>query len=485
MRKYIKRALKFIIFIVIFFCASKYNNKINAKECEHDYSYIDKVESTCTTEGVYAHYICNKCGAIFDENKNETTLDALIIAKKDHNYSNLVRLIPPSCQVYGVKAHYYCFDCNKLFDENKIETTEEALRIEKTDHIYSNLILETPATCKSEGEHSHYICEICDKLFDENYVEVNAKDLIIPKCDHDYGNLIEEVPAVIDFAGVKSHYRCSVCNQYFDENKKEVSYNMLIIPPLKQLFFKDNIYLQTNDPIPNTYSLSVSDLNENSNLDFKKIHDDLHLNKKEEIKYVYDIKFMTKNNDGIYEEIPLSSIEEGLKVKIKFILPKDISLKDIKKVVHVSNQNNEIINFVTSEKDNSIFVEADHLSEFVIVCEYVNLDQCVLHIILIAMLLVFLTLFIILKTVFKYKKNNYIIRLLTIVFGVSTLIVTIQGLIKFCKYCLIMGIINLIFAFVVVIIDIYISKKFTDKYEDKLNVKMKKRIAREQMENRQ
>ena len=52
----------------------------------HEYKLVDEVAATCTESGVHAHYTCGGCDKLFDEGKNETTLEALTIAALGHDY---------------------------------------------------------------------------------------------------------------------------------------------------------------------------------------------------------------------------------------------------------------------------------------------------------------------------------------------------------------------------------------------------------------
>lgn len=83
-----------------------------------------------------------------------------------------------------MKAHYECSACKKLVDVDKNETTLEDLIIPvNTDggHSFGAWINEVPATNAANGEKAHKDCLICNKHFDANDKEVSAFDLIIAK----------------------------------------------------------------------------------------------------------------------------------------------------------------------------------------------------------------------------------------------------------------------------------------------------------------
>ena len=48
----------------------------------HDYQSVPETPATYTTTGVAAHFTCSRCDVIFDADKNPTTAEALVLAKK-------------------------------------------------------------------------------------------------------------------------------------------------------------------------------------------------------------------------------------------------------------------------------------------------------------------------------------------------------------------------------------------------------------------
>ena len=84
----------------------------------------------------------------------------------------------------GVKAHYECSACKKLVDADKNETTLEDLIIPVNPdggHSFGAWINEVPASNTANGEKAHKDCLICNKHFDANDKEISAFDLIIAK----------------------------------------------------------------------------------------------------------------------------------------------------------------------------------------------------------------------------------------------------------------------------------------------------------------
>ena len=101
-----------------------------------------------------------------------------------HDFGTLVAQTNPTCMQNGVKAHYECSVCKKLVDADKNETTIEGLIIPVnpgSGHNFGTWIDIVSASDTANGEKAHKDCLICNKHFDANDKEMSAFDLIIPK----------------------------------------------------------------------------------------------------------------------------------------------------------------------------------------------------------------------------------------------------------------------------------------------------------------
>jgi len=237
----------------------------------------EETPATCINDGMKAHYYCSDCGKYFDESKKETTEAALTIpATGVHTFGTLIEEQPATCIAGGMKAHYKCTVCGKYFDENKNETTEEALKtpvspyyghnfgfwveeeyatcqapgrkgykhcsicnkdydasnkkitdwvipVNPDGHELDDLVAEIPATCKDTGVKEHRDCRLCGKHCDP-ITRKEIADLTIPTTNnHTYGELIPEVPATTEDFGVKEHKDCTVCGKHFDKDGNEIT----------------------------------------------------------------------------------------------------------------------------------------------------------------------------------------------------------------------------------------------------------------------
>ena len=189
---------------------------------------IEETPATCIDNGMKAHYYCSDCGKFFDESKNETTETALTIpATGVHTFGTLIDETPATCIAGGMKAHYKCTVCGKYFDENKNETTEEALKTPISPyygHSFGFWVEEQYATCQAPGRKGYKHCSICNKDYDASNTEIT--DFVIPvnPDGHELGDLVAEVPATCKDTGVKEHRDCRLCGKHCDPiTRKEIA----------------------------------------------------------------------------------------------------------------------------------------------------------------------------------------------------------------------------------------------------------------------
>ncbi len=195
----------------------------------HEYGdLVLKQESTCKQTGMQAHYKCSVCNKYFNESKTEKTVDELTIpATGVHTFGTLIEEQPATCIAGGMKAHYTCEGCGKYFDENKNETTEEALKTPVSPyygHSFGFWVEEEYATCQAQGRKGYKHCSICNKDYDASNTEII--DFVIPvnPDGHELGDLVAEVPATCKDTGVKEHRDCRLCGKHCDPiTRKEIA----------------------------------------------------------------------------------------------------------------------------------------------------------------------------------------------------------------------------------------------------------------------
>ncbi len=117
-------------------------------DCAHkNVTEVPAKPSTCVEQGHNAYKKCNDCGKVI-EGSDE------LLPLADHNYGDLITEVPAKCGVEGTKAHYQCSVCDKLFDESKQETAREDLVIEALEHVASDW--------KHDETNHRYSCSRCD-----------------------------------------------------------------------------------------------------------------------------------------------------------------------------------------------------------------------------------------------------------------------------------------------------------------------------------
>ena len=133
----------------------------------HEYGeLIAKKDATCTEDGMKAHYKCSACGTFFDEDKNETTEEALKIAALGHKLEKIDR-VEPTYEAAGTEEYWVCSVCEKMFsDENGANEITEPQTIDKlqptkatptfklsaTKYVYSGQVKKPGVTVTVNGK---------------------------------------------------------------------------------------------------------------------------------------------------------------------------------------------------------------------------------------------------------------------------------------------------------------------------------------------
>ena len=188
----------------------------------------EETPATCINDGMKAHYYCSDCGKYFDESKKETTEAALTIPTTGvHTFGTLIDENPATCIAGGMKAHYKCTVCGKYFDEDKNETTEEALKTPISPyygHSFGFWVEEQYATCQAPGRKGYKHCSICNKDYDASNTVITDWVIPINPDGHELGDLVAEVPATCKDTGVKAHRDCNLCGKNCDPiTRKEIA----------------------------------------------------------------------------------------------------------------------------------------------------------------------------------------------------------------------------------------------------------------------
>ena len=247
---------------------------------------VDGQSASCTADGWKDYYQCS-CGKIYTEAACQNEITDLVAWKAGdgklaggHNYGEKINAVTEKHTQTelspSVAAHYHCSVCDKYFDENKTETTLDALTGETPSHSYGNWITSDAdnhwkvcacgkkdqegahvytdasdmtcntcghdrtaphthgngqkvdgqsASCTADGWKDYYQCS-CGKIYTDANCTTEITDLVAWKtgdgkiaASHNYGNLIAKKDANCTETGMQAHYECSVCHTLFDENQ--------------------------------------------------------------------------------------------------------------------------------------------------------------------------------------------------------------------------------------------------------------------------
>ena len=215
---------------------------------EHTFTAVDKVEATCVTNGMEAHYTCSHCDNLFVKSGSSYNVvsESSLVILASHSYGSLVPEVKATCETDGMKTYYQCSKCDKYFDSNKVETTLQQLKTSATGH---NEVIDVAVkeTCTEDGLTQGSHCGTCNEVLVKQEV-IKAKGhtggtatctskAICSECGqeygellpHNYGTLVVGTATSCEDTGVLSHYQCSSCNKYFNENKVETTLQELTV----------------------------------------------------------------------------------------------------------------------------------------------------------------------------------------------------------------------------------------------------------------
>ena len=192
----------------------------------HNLKFVAETPATCIAGGMKAHYTCEGCGKFFDEDKNETTEEALktpVSPYYGHSFGFWVEEQYATCQAPGRKGYKHCSICDKDYDASNKEITDWVIPVNPDGHELGDLVAEIPATCKDTGVKEHRDCRLCGKHCDP-ITRKEIADLTIPTTnDHTFGGWTDEVAPTTTEFGTKGHKDCAVCERHFDKDGNEIT----------------------------------------------------------------------------------------------------------------------------------------------------------------------------------------------------------------------------------------------------------------------
>lgn len=205
-----------------------------AKEHKFEAEWKVVKESTCTEEGLREKHCTNA-------NCNEVLSESIPIDPAKHNLQP-VEKVDSTCTAEGIAAHNHCTLCKKNFDGDNKELTDITIPVNSANHNLQHVGKED-ATCTEDGIAEHDHCTLCSKNFDNKGNELTS--VVIKK-----GHKLETIEAVLydHTEGMRAYRSCTVCNKNFDLTEEtEVDLKDLVVPAQHGDYSKDTLYCITCD----------------------------------------------------------------------------------------------------------------------------------------------------------------------------------------------------------------------------------------------
>ena len=177
----------------------------------HDYVEHPAQDPTCKAEGNVLYYSCENCDKVFDADYNETTLDAVTVARVPHSLSIHVDAVPKSCWMDGNIEYWQCDSCYTCFADAEGTTPVETVSV-PASHEFEETEAKA-ATCTEDGNIAYRTCKDCGAVLDENGNQV--WQTVIPATGHKPEKV--EATATCTEAGCLEHYKCTVCEKLFKD----------------------------------------------------------------------------------------------------------------------------------------------------------------------------------------------------------------------------------------------------------------------------
>jgi hypothetical protein len=200
----------------------------------HEYKLVDEVAATCTESGVHAHYTCEGCDKLFDEDKKETTLEALTIAALGHKLT-AHESHAETCTEAGNCAYWSCERCGKFFsdEEGKDELKKDGWIIPAHAHTLIHNDAKA-ATCYVPGNIEYWVCTECFQYFSDEACTHPIKQEDVRTPAHHTLTHHEAKNATRLEDGNIEYWTCDVCDRYFsdEEGKNEIDAESIVIPAL-------------------------------------------------------------------------------------------------------------------------------------------------------------------------------------------------------------------------------------------------------------
>ena len=241
-----------IAYYVCNYCGNKYSDaearfpitgSVELAPLPHTLTKIEQQEATCVTEGNKEYWQCQSCGTLFAdaEGTQQTTLEAVTIARNDNHSLHLAPAKEATCTEPGNTAYWWCAreGCYDLFSdaEGTQPTTLEAVTIARNDNHSLQEVPAKDATCAEDGHIAYWMCvrEGCGALFADaaGSMPITEDQTVVSR--EGVSHTLTHVPAkaaTCAEAGHQEYWQCGVCGGLFADAEGSVSTSLesLTIP---------------------------------------------------------------------------------------------------------------------------------------------------------------------------------------------------------------------------------------------------------------
>lgn len=232
----------------------------------HSLSHVDAVEPTCTADGNIEYYVCSACGKLFSDAGGTVEITGSVVRSAlGHNIVK-VDAKAATCIAAGNIEHWKCTNCNTLYADaaGTVVTDADTVTLPQLAHRTVKTEAVAPA-CETDGNIEYWTCTACGKHFSEEAAEheLAASDLVIPKPGHALKE-VSEKPACLEDGNI--HYwvcerkGCGACFKDVEGTEK-ITLAQTVVKAAGKHDFDGGFCKKCRTPDPNYTGPSFKDSN--------------------------------------------------------------------------------------------------------------------------------------------------------------------------------------------------------------------------------
>ncbi|MBQ3803865.1 MAG: InlB B-repeat-containing protein [Oscillospiraceae bacterium] len=243
--KHTKPADEKLIKIISATCTEKGQVKFKCAICGDDVTEYQKklghqltihpyVEQTCTTDGNYTYYSCDRCGNLYWNEQAEYSVNLSdIVISKGHSLTH-VEAVAPTCTAEGNIEYYSCSVCGKLFaDETATEEITGSTVLQALGHSLVKVDAKEP-TCAENGNAEYWVClrDGCGAFFEDEdgSIPIDPAEVVVYNTTVSHPlTKVNAKEASCEEAGNTEYWKCDVCSRLFSDADGQAETNAVAI----------------------------------------------------------------------------------------------------------------------------------------------------------------------------------------------------------------------------------------------------------------